>query len=72
MNIAAILALVAKGITVVETLVEAGQTAAPAFEALKNLLSSAQQGQVTDEQLAETEALLDSLIADFNTDLPED
>lgn len=72
MNIAAILAIISKGITVAETLIEAGQTAAPAFEALKNIIGSAEKGTVTDEQLTQTEALLDSLIDDFNADLPND
>lgn len=70
MDIVAILALIGKGITVVETLYEAGQSAAPALEALKNLVTGAQDGTVTDDQLAQTDALLDQMIADFNSDLP--
>lgn len=70
MDILAILALANKAVTVIETLYEEGQKAAPAIAALKDLLTGAQQGTVTAEQLASTEALLDSLIADFNTDLP--
>lgn len=70
MDYAAIFALIQKGITVVGALVEAGQTAAPALEALAALVTGAQQGTVTDDQLTQTEALLDSLVADFNADLP--
>ena len=69
MDISAILALIAKGISIVEALYEAGQSAAPAFEALKNLITGAQEGTVTDQQLTETEALLDQMIADFNLDI---
>lgn len=72
MDIAAVLALIGKGITVIETLYEAGEAAAPAIEALKNLVTGAQNGTVTDDQLTQTEALLDQMIADFNSDLPPD
>lgn len=67
MDIAAILLLITKGISVAEALLAAGQTAAPAFEAIKNLITGAQTGTVSDADLAATEAQLDSLIADFNT-----
>ena len=70
MQIVAILALIAKGISVAEALYAAGQEAAPAFSALKDLVTGAQKGTVTDEDLAKTEALLDSMIDDFNIDLP--
>lgn len=69
MEYAAILALIQKGLTVIEAVVAAGQQAAPAFRALADLISGAQQGTVTDEQMAQTEALLDQLIADFNVEL---
>lgn len=69
MDITAILTLVAKGISVIEALYEAGQTAAPALTALKDLVTGAQQGTVTDDQLTQTEALLDQLIDQFNLDI---
>lgn len=70
MDIVAILALVAKGITVATALLEAGQSAAPALAALTKLVTGAQTGAVTKAQLDATEAVLDSLIADFNVELP--
>ncbi len=70
MDIVAILALVAKGISVAEALYTAGQEATPAFNALKDLITGAQKGAVSDTDLAKTEALLDSMIDDFNLDLP--
>ena len=66
MDYIAILALVQKGITVAETLYEAGKSAAPALEAITALVTGAQSGTVTDDDLAKTEALLDSMIAEFN------
>lgn len=70
MDIIAILALIEKGITIAQALLAAGQSAVPAFEALKNLITGAKNGTVTDDQLNETETLLDQLISDFNLDLP--
>lgn len=70
MDFVAVLALISKGITVAEALYQAGQEAAPAFTALKNLVTGAQNGTVTDEELNKTEALLDQLMADFNAPLP--
>lgn len=66
MDIAAILALVAKGLTVVEAIYTEGEAALPAITALVNLVDGAQSGSVTDEQLESTEALLDQMISDFN------
>lgn len=70
MDIAAIFALVAKGLTVIEAVVAAGEEAAPAIKALYNLVTGAQSGTVSDDQLEQTEALLDQMITDFNLDLP--
>jgi hypothetical protein len=69
MDIAAILALIEKGLTVVGAIVEAGQEAAPAIKALTELVTGARQGTVTDDQIAQCEALLDKLVADFNIDI---
>lgn len=70
MDVLAILALVEKGIGVAEVLIAAAKDAGPALTAIKGLVTGAKNGKVTDQQLADTEALLDSLITDFNTDLP--
>lgn len=66
MDVAAILDLMMKGLGVVSTLVTVGANAAPAIKVLTDLVTGAQDGTITDEQLAETEATLDVMIADFN------
>lgn len=66
MDFAAILALTLKGISVIETLVAVGQDIAPAIKVVTNLITGAQAGTVTDEELAATEATLDAMISDFN------
>lgn len=66
MDVAAILELIVKGLGVVSTLVAVGTDAAPAIKVLVDLATGAQNGTVTDAQLAATEATLDSMIADFN------
>ncbi len=69
MNAAEIFSLIQKGLTVVGTLIEAGQSAAPAIEALQRVVTGAKVGSVTPEQLAQTEAVLDQLMADSNADI---
>jgi len=66
MDVTAVLALVLKGVSVIETLVSVGQDIAPAIKVVTNLITGAQAGTVTDDELAATEATLDSMIADFN------
>lgn len=66
MDVAAILDLIQKGLTVIGALLAAGVSAAPAIEALTKLVTGAQTGTVTDDDLAQTEALLDKQISDFN------
>lgn len=66
-----VLALIEKGLMVVSLAIQAGQSAEPALQVLKNLVTGAQQGEVTEAQLAEAEALLDKLITQFNEPLPE-
>lgn len=66
MDVLAIFELVQKGLSVVSALVEAGQSAAPAIEVLKNLVTKGQNGTVTDDDLAEAEAILDRQIDEFN------
>lgn len=67
MDIVAILALVAKGVGVIDTLVTIGQNAEPAIKAVKDLVTGAQAGTITAADLTTTETALDSMIADFNT-----
>ncbi len=66
MDIAAILALTLKGIEVIKTLVAVGQDIAPAVKVVTDMITGAQAGTVTDEQLLSTEDALDAMIADFN------
>lgn len=66
MEMAAILELVVKGLGVASTLIAVGKDAAPAIKVLTDLVTGAQAGTVTDEQLAATEATLDAMIDDFN------
>lgn len=66
MNIAAVLGLVEKGLGIAHTLIEAGQSAAPAITAIKALVTSAKDGKVTKAEIESTEATLDKLIDDFN------
>lgn len=70
MEIMAVLALVAKGISVATALIGAAQSAEPALKAIADLVTGAQKGAVTQGDLDKTEALLDSLIEDFNIELP--
>jgi hypothetical protein len=64
-----IFAIIEKGITVTSMLINASQNAAPAIEVIKNLVTGAQAGTVTDEVLAAAEATLDAMIDDFNSPL---
>lgn len=66
MDIMAVMALIAKAAGIASTLIDVGKNAAPAIKAITDLATGAQTGDVTDEQLAETEATLDAMIDDFN------
>lgn len=71
MDILAILALVEKGITIGEALISAGKSAAPAFGAIKNLIAGAKAngGVVSDQEMANTDAVLDGMLAEFNQEI---
>lgn len=66
MDITAVMALIIKGLGIVETLVAAGEEAAPTIKTLVNIATGAQQGSVTAEQLLAAEDELDAQIAEFN------
>jgi len=70
MDIALVLDLAMKGLSVANTLINVGKNAAPAIHAVKELISGAKAGTLTDDDLTEVEAVLDSLIEDFNAPLP--
>lgn len=69
MDINAILALIEKGLGVVEVLIAAEKDVMPAITAIKNLITGHQNGTLTQAQMDSTEATLDALIADFNEPL---
>jgi len=69
MDVLAIMDIIVKGLGVVSTLISVGANAAPAIKVLTDLATGAQNGTVTPEQLAQTEATLDAMIADFNAPL---
>lgn len=66
MDIVQVMSLIIKAANVASTLIDVGKNAVPAIKAITDLATGAQTGDVTDEQLAETEAVLDGMIADFN------
>jgi hypothetical protein len=68
MDVAAILALVTKGISIANALIMAGQSAAPAFAALQNLFKG--KATITQADMDSTDAVLDALLDDFNLELP--
>lgn len=63
----AVIALVNKGIDIAQKLYAAGKDAAPALEAIKNLTSNKEP---TQADLDATEATLDGLMSELNSDLP--
>jgi len=65
------MALIIKGLGIVETLVQAGQAAEPSIKTLVSIATGAQQGSITAEQLLAAEDELDAQIADFNTPIPD-
>lgn len=67
MDVKAVMDLITKGLGVVETLVETGQSAAPVIKVLVGVATGAKHGTVTDDELAAAETLLDKQIEDFNT-----
>lgn len=69
MDIMSILNLISTGLTVITALETAGQSVAPAIKVVTDLVSGAQDGTVTDQQLTDTETALDKMIADFNLPL---
>ncbi|WP_291869630.1 hypothetical protein [Bradyrhizobium sp.] len=66
MDFSKLLPVILKGIGAVQTLVNTGQNAGPAYRAVRVLLKKAEAGTVTEADLAETETDLDGLIDRFN------
>lgn len=66
MDLAVILPIIEKGLTLIPILIQAGEDVAPAIKVLLDLITGAQAGTVTQDQLTAAETQLDALIADFN------
>lgn len=66
MEIAAILVLVEKAMSVISTGIAIGSNVMPAVKVIEDLLTKNKAGSMTDADLASAEALLDSMISDFN------
>lgn len=64
-----IFAIIEKGLTVASMAITAGKSVAPIIDVLLRTVTGAQEGTVTDEQLAADEAFLDSQIEEFNKPL---
>lgn len=72
MNYDRIFELIAKGLSVAEALLEAGQKAMPAIKAVQGIVAGSRQGgEVTQAELDEVELTLDEMIEEFNLKLPE-
>ncbi len=71
MDVMAILTLIAKGVSIVEMAIEAGKNAAPAIEIVKNLVTGAKTGTMTQSELDAIEAQLDAAIDEFNAPIPD-
>lgn len=63
--------VIQKGLAIMETLQQMGQSIAPAVKAINDVVTKAKAGGITDADLDDTEAILDQLIADFNEPIPE-
>jgi NAD(P)H-dependent flavin oxidoreductase YrpB (nitropropane dioxygenase family) len=72
MNAEAILALVAQGLALLPTLIQTGVDVMARIEQIRALADAGATGSVTDAQIAEYRAQLDSDLADFNTPIPDD
>lgn len=72
MNATAIFALLEKGLTALPLLIDAGMNIYNLVDRLRTVAAAAKNGQmVSDADLAELEADLDSALAEFNSDLPK-
>lgn len=69
MDASAIFATIQKGLSIVTALIAAEKKVEPAIKVIYDLATNAQTGDVTDKQLAESEATLDAMIDDFNEPL---
>jgi len=68
MDFAKILDLINKAEQVASALIAAGQNAAPAWQAIKDLFKA--KDTITQADMDAADATLDAMLADFNTELP--
>ena len=68
MDFAKILDLISKAEQVAAGLIAAGQNAAPAWQAIKDLFKA--KDTITQADMDAADATLDAMLADFNTELP--
>lgn len=66
MDAAEIFSVIQKGLQLLPVIVEAGENIAPVVKDLVALAQGGKDGTVTDAQLTQLEATLDSLIESFN------
>jgi hypothetical protein len=71
MDIAAVMALIIKGLGIVETLVQAGQEIAPTIKTLVDIATGTQDGTITLDQLKAAEDELDAQVDEFNKPLED-
>lgn len=67
MDASAIFATIQKGLSIITALSAAEQKIEPAVKVIYDLATNAQTGDVTDDQLEQSEAALDAMIDDFNS-----
>lgn len=67
MNISGIFSAIEKGMSIISALSAAEKKIEPVVKVVFDLAKNAQTGDVTDQQLADAEAVLDQQIEDFNT-----
>lgn len=61
-----IIAMITTGTNVIKALIEAGQNAGPAIQALKNIFDKWHAKTITQADLDETEKVLDGLMDQFD------
>lgn len=71
-DVTKILEIMAKGMALIEALRLATEAASPAIKAMWELMEQVKAGdEVTEEDLARVEEILDTQLAQFNEPLPE-
>lgn len=69
MDVMAIISIISKAVSVAELAIEAGKSAIPAITVIKKLITGAEQGTITPDELTALEADLDAQIDEFNAPL---